>query len=72
MEDLFWKQHDVREKNLNKKAISKLLLKLYDADMVEEASFYAWYETVEHRMKELANDFIQWLHTAEESSGEEQ
>lgn len=72
VDELFWKQRDKREVNPNKKAILKLFLKLYDEDMVEEENFYAWYETAEQRMREIAADFIQWLRTAEESSGEEQ
>ena len=38
---------------------------LYDNDIIGEESFYAWHETTEKGIREISNDFIQWLRTAE-------
>lgn len=82
LETLISEHEDVRAKIFNKKAISKILLKLYDEDLVEEDTFYTWHEKVSKRfaknkavskeIREMAKDFIQWLRTAEESSDEEE
>lgn len=70
----------VREKIFNTKALSKVLLKLYDEDIVEEDTFYTWHEKsskrfgskkVREEIRKMANEFIQWLKTAEESSDED-
>ena len=61
--------------------MSKILLKLYDEDIVEEDTFYTWHEKVSKRfanktiakeIREMAQEFIQWLRTAEESSDEDE
>lgn len=60
--------------------MSKILLKFYDEDIVEEDTFYTWHDKVSKRfankniakeIREMSNEFIQWLKTAEESSDEE-
>ncbi len=60
--------------------MSKILLKFYDEDIVEEDIFYAWHEktskrfaskTIAKEIREMSNEFIQWLRTAEESSDED-
>ena len=71
MENLFFKLQDTKEKRLNKKTILKFFVKLYDYDIIEEENFYIWHETASQEMKDISMDFIQWLRTAEESSGEE-
>lgn len=81
LEPLICDHEDVRAKIFNKKTISKILLKFYDEDIVEEDTFYTWHEkaskritknkTLSKEIREMANDFIQWLRTAEESSDEE-
>lgn len=72
---------DMRSKLLNKKNMSKILLKLYDEDIVEEETFYAWHEKASKRytdkttaktIREMSNEFIEWLKTAEESSDEDE
>jgi trimethylamine:corrinoid methyltransferase-like protein len=72
---------EIRVKLCNKKAMSKILLKFYDEDLVEEETFYTWHEKASKRfadkakakeIREMANEFIQWLRTAEESSDEEE
>lgn len=72
---------DIRGKIFNKKMMSKILLKLYDEDLVEEETFYTWHEKASKRfankkireeIREMANEFIQWLRTAEESSDEDE
>jgi hypothetical protein len=61
--------------------MSKILLKLYDEDIVEEDIFYTWHEksskrfaskTIAKEIREMSNEFIQWLRTAEESSDEDE
>ncbi len=61
--------------------MSKILLKFYDEDIIEEDSFYTWHEKASKRfadktkakeIREMANEFIQWLRTAEESSDEDE
>lgn len=71
VENLFFKLQDTKEKRLNKKTILKFFVKLYDYDIIEEENFYIWHETASQEMKDISMDFIQWLRTAEESSGEE-
>jgi len=70
----------VREKIFNNKTLSKILLKFYDEDIVEEETFYTWHEKsskrfgskkIREEIRKMANEFIQWLKTAEESSDEE-
>ncbi|CAF5028734.1 unnamed protein product, partial [Rotaria socialis] len=60
--------------------MSKILLKFYDEDIIEEDTFYTWHEKASKRftdkntakeIREMANEFVQWLRTAEESSDEE-
>ena len=60
--------------------MSKILLKFYDEDIVEEDIFYTWHEktskrfankTIAKEIREMSNEFIQWLRTAEESSDED-
>lgn len=60
--------------------MSKILLKFYDEDLVEEETFYRWHEKASKRytdkntakeIREMANEFIQWLKTAEESSDDD-
>jgi len=72
---------EIRAKIFNKKAMSKILLKFYDEDIIEEDSFYTWHEKASKRfadktkakeIREMANEFIQWLRTAEESSDEDE
>ena len=71
---------EIRAKIFNKKSVSKILLKFYDDDIIEEESFYTWHEKASKRysdkntskeIREMANEFIQWLRTAEESSDED-
>lgn len=71
---------EIRAKIFNKKSVSKILLKFYDNDIIEEESFYTWHEKASKRysdkntskeIREMANEFIQWLRTAEESSDED-
>ena len=71
---------EYRAKLFNKKAMSKILLKFYDEDIVEEDIFYTWHEktskrfankTIGKEIREMSNEFIQWLRTAEESSDED-
>jgi translation initiation factor 5 len=61
--------------------MSKILLKFYDDDIVEEDTFYTWHEKSSKRfadkttakdIREMAKEFIQWLRTAEESSDEDE
>ncbi len=61
--------------------MSKILLKFYDEDIIEEDTFYVWHEKASKRfaektkakeIREMANEFIQWLRTAEESSDEDE
>ncbi len=74
-------REEIRAKIFNKKAMSKILLKFYDEDIIEEDTFYVWHEKASKRfadktkakeIREMANEFIQWLRTAEESSDEEE
>ena len=80
VEALIGERADVRAKIYNKKTMSKILLKLYDEDLVEEETFYRWHEKASKRytdkvtakeIREMANEFIQWLKTAEESSDDD-
>ncbi len=80
IEALIADHEEIRAKIFNKKAMSKILLKFYDEDIVEEESFYTWHEKASKRfadkakakeIREMANEFIQWLRTAEESSDED-
>lgn len=80
IEALISDHEEYRAKIFNKKAMSKILLKFYDEDIVEEDTFYTWHEKVSKRfvnktigkeIREMANEFIQWLRTAEESSDED-
>ena len=48
--------------------MSEVLMKLYDDDIVEEENFYIWHETAAEDVREISNNFVQWLRTAEESS----
>ena len=75
---LIGEHEDIRAKIFNKRMMSKILLNLYEEDIVEEETFYTWHEKASKRftnknvskeIREMANDFIQWLRTAEESSG---
>jgi len=70
----------VREKIFSNKTLSKILLKFYEEDIVEEETFYTWHEKsskrfgskkIREEIRKMANEFIQWLKTAEESSDEE-
>ncbi|CAF1048701.1 unnamed protein product [Adineta ricciae] len=80
VEALIGERADVRAKIYNKKTMSKILLKFYDEDLVEEETFYRWHEKASKRytdkvtakeIREMANEFIQWLKTAEESSDDD-
>lgn len=80
LEALIGQNEEIRKKIFNKKTMSKVLLKFYDEDIVEEDIFYTWHEKASKRfvdkarakeIREMANDFIQWLRTAEESSDED-
>jgi len=80
IEALIGNHEEFRTKIFNKKTMSKILLKFYDDDIIEEDTFYTWHEKASKRftdkatskeIREMANDFIQWLRTAEESSDEE-
>ena len=80
IETLIGDHEEFRAKIFNKKAMAKLLLKLYEEDIVEEDTFYAWHEksskrftnkTTAKEIREMANQFIEWLRTAEESSEED-
>ena len=81
IEALIGDREEIRATLFNKKTMSKILLKFYDEDIVEEETFYAWHEKASKRftdkakakeIREMANDFIQWLKTAEESSDEDE
>ncbi len=74
-------REEIRAKIFNKKTMSKILLKFYDEDIIEEDTFYVWHEKASKRfadktkakeIREMAKEFIQWLRTAEESSDEEE
>ncbi|CAF1280684.1 unnamed protein product [Rotaria magnacalcarata] len=80
IEALIGEHEEIRKKIFNKKTMSKILLKFYDEDIIEEDTFYTWHEKASKRftdkntakeIREMANDFIKWLRTAEESSDEE-
>lgn len=80
IEALIGEHEEIRKKIFNKKTMSKILLKFYDEDIIEEDTFYTWHEKASKRftdkntakeIREMANDFVQWLRTAEESSDEE-
>jgi len=80
IETLIGDHKEFRAKIFNKKAMAKLLLKLYEEDIVEEDTFYAWHEKTSKRftnkttakeIREMANQFIEWLRTADESSEED-
>lgn len=80
IEALIGDHEEIRAKIYNKKIMSKILLKFYDEDIVEEDTFYRWHEKASKRyadktlakgIREMANEFIQWLKTAEESSDED-
>ncbi|CAF0975078.1 unnamed protein product [Rotaria sordida] len=60
--------------------MSKILLKLYEEDIIVEEVFYEWYKKASKRLvdkaisediRKYAKEFIEWLRTAEESSDEE-
>lgn len=77
---LIGEHEDIRAKIFNKKTMSKILLKFYDEDIIEEDTFYTWHEkaskrftnkTTSKEIREMANEFIQWLRTAEESSDDD-
>ncbi len=81
VEALIGDHEAIRAKIFNKKTMSKILLKFYDEDIVEEEIFYLWHEKASKRytdkntaklIREMANEFIQWLRTAEESSDEDE
>jgi len=81
IEALIGDHEEFRAKIFNKKTMSKLLLKFYEDDIVEEDTFYAWHEKTSKRftdkttakdIRQMANDFIEWLRTAEESSEEDE
>ncbi|CAF3301644.1 unnamed protein product [Rotaria socialis] len=80
IEALIGEHEEIRKKIFNKKTMSKILLKFYDEDIIEEDTFYTWHEKASKRftdkntakeIREMANEFVQWLRTAEESSDEE-
>ncbi|UJR22429.1 hypothetical protein I4U23_025490 [Adineta vaga] len=80
IEALIGDREDIRAKIYNKKTMSKILLKFYDEDIVEEETFYRWHEkaskryadkTIAKGIREMASEFIQWLKTAEESSDDD-
>ncbi|CAF1348043.1 unnamed protein product [Didymodactylos carnosus] len=63
----------LKEKLFNKKSISKVFLKLYEDDIIEEETFYSWYDKkVAKEIREMSKDFIEWLKTADETSEEEE
>jgi translation initiation factor 5 len=81
LEALIGDHEEYRSKIFNKKTMLKILLKLYDEDIVEEDIFYTWHEksskrfaskTIAKEIREMSNEFIQWLRTAEESSDEDE
>jgi hypothetical protein len=81
LETLVAEHEDVRAKIFNKNAMSKILLKFYDHDIVEEENFYTWHGKASKRfsnkmlakeIREIANEFIQWLRTAEDESDEDE
>jgi translation initiation factor 5 len=81
VEALIGDHPEIRAKIFNKKTMSKILLKFYDEDIIEEDTFYTWHEKASKRftdkatakeIREMANEFIQWLRTAEESSDEDE
>jgi len=81
IEALINDHEEIRAKIFNKKTMSKILLKFYDDDIIEENTFYTWHEKSSKRfadktkakeIREMANEFIQWLRTAEESSDEDE
>jgi translation initiation factor 5 len=81
IEALIGDHEEIRAKIFNKKTMSKILLKFYDEDIIEEDNFYTWHEkaskrftnkTTSKEIREMANEFIQWLRTAEESSDEDE
>ena len=47
--------------------MSKVLMKLYDNDIIEEENFLIWHEATDGEIQEMSTDFIQWLRTAEEA-----
>jgi len=67
------------KEKFNKKSISKVFLKLYEDDIIEEETFHSWYgktlkridKKVAKEIREMAKDFIEWLKTADETSEEE-
>ncbi|CAF3887677.1 unnamed protein product [Rotaria sordida] len=80
VEALIGEHDEIRLKIFNKKTMSKILLKFYDEDIIEEDTFYIWHEKASKRfankakakeIREMSNEFIQWLRTAEESSDED-
>ncbi|CAF2808104.1 unnamed protein product [Rotaria sp. Silwood2] len=80
LEALIFDHEEIRAKIFNKKTMSKILLKFYDEDIIEEDTFYAWHEkaskrfankTIAKEIREMSNEFIQWLRTAEESSDDD-
>ena len=65
---------------MNPKSIARLLMKFYENDIVEEENFYNWYDKPMKRfsskalakeIRDVSNDFIEWLRNAEESSDED-
>ncbi|CAF1193348.1 unnamed protein product [Rotaria sp. Silwood1] len=81
IEALIADHEEIRTKIFNKKAMSKILLKFYDEDIIEEDTFYLWHEksskrfankTIAKEIREMSKEFILWLRTAEESSDEDE
>ncbi|CAF1212550.1 unnamed protein product [Adineta steineri] len=71
---------EVQEKLLNTGCISRIFYELYQKDIVIEEVFYQWHEqnateiideTVSTKIRDCAKNFIEWLHSAEEGSDED-
>ncbi|CAF1030879.1 unnamed protein product, partial [Didymodactylos carnosus] len=71
----------LKETLYNKKSLAKTFLKLYEDGIIEEETFYSWYDKTPKRcadkkiakkIREMAKEFIEWLKTADEASDEEQ
>ncbi|CAF1392945.1 unnamed protein product, partial [Rotaria sordida] len=80
LETIIGKNNEIRAKLFNTKGMSKILLKLYEEDIIVEEVFYEWYKkaskqlvdkAISEDIRKYAKEFIEWLRTAEESSDEE-
>ncbi|CAF1061149.1 unnamed protein product [Adineta steineri] len=71
---------ELQEKLLNTGCISRIFYELYQKDIVTEEVFCHWHEqnateiineTISTKIRDCAENFVEWLHSAEEGSDED-